>query len=143
ALIEMRAFDPDVFNQGIADILALDGKSDVSSGEGYPCQVTMLLEDRTEPWPSSPGLLHVWQQCGQETGLNILPERRGGLSDANFLWRHFPTLDGLGPSGGNAHCAQRNADRSLDQEYVDKSSLIPKAELNIAAILRLIGYDVL
>lgn len=143
ALIEMRAFDPGVFNQGIADILALDGKSDVSSGEGYPCQVTMLLEDRTEPWPSSPGLLHVWQQCGQEIGLNILPERRGGLSDANFLWRHFPTLDGLGPSGGNAHCAQRNADRSLDQEYVDKSSLIPKAELNIAAISRLIGYDVL
>jgi len=146
ALIEMRTFDPDVFEQGIADILALDGKSDVSSGEGYPCQVAILLEDRTEPWPSSPGsddLLAVWQQCGKEIGLNILSERRGGLSDANFLWSHYPTLDGLGPSGGNAHCAERNADRSLDQEYLDKSSLVPKAELNIAAISRLIGYHIL
>lgn len=143
ALIEMRAFDLDVFEQGVADILALDGKSDVSSGEGYLCQVTILLEARTEPWPSSPlseGLFPLWDQCGQELGLSILAERRGGLSDANFLWSHFPTLDGLGPSGGNAHCAQRNADRSLDQEYLDKSSLIPKAELNIAAISRLIGY---
>ena len=142
ALIEMRTFDPEVFEQGVADILALDGKSDVSSGEGYPCQVAILLEDRTEPWPSSPpsqGLLPVWQQCSQEIGLNILSERRGGLSDANFLWSHFPTLDGLGPSGGNAHCAERNADRSLDQEYLDRSSLIPKAELNIAALSLLIG----
>ncbi len=143
ALIEMRAFDLDVFEQGVADILALDGKADVSSEEGYLCQVNINLEARTEPWSYSPlseGLISIWDQCGQELGLDILAEKRGGLSDANFLWNHFPTLDGLGPSGGNAHCAQRNADRSLDQEYLDKSSLIPKAELNIAAISRLIEY---
>ena len=146
ALIEMRTFDPEVFEQGVADILALNGTSDVSSGKGYPCQVAILLEDRAEPWPSSPGsrdLLAVWQQCGQEIGLNILAESRGGLSDANLLWSHFPTLDGLGPSGGNAHCAERNADRSLDQEYLDRSSLIPKAELNISAISRLTEYPAL
>ncbi|HMQ56322.1 MAG TPA: hypothetical protein PKD98_29850, partial [Anaerolineae bacterium] len=82
--------------------------------------------------------LAVWQEAAESLGLRVEPERRGGLSDGNHIWRQIPTLDGLGPAGGNAHCSERSADGSKDQEYVLVSSFVPKALLNIVAILRLI-----
>jgi glutamate carboxypeptidase len=50
-----------------------------------------------------------------------------------------PTIDGLGPAGGNAHCSERSLDGSKDQEYVRISSFVPKASLNSLAILKLLG----
>jgi glutamate carboxypeptidase len=49
------------------------------------------------------------------------------------------TLDGLGPSGENAHCSERSEDGSKEQEYVLASSFVPKAVLNTVAIIGLIG----
>jgi glutamate carboxypeptidase len=47
-------------------------------------------------------------------------------------------LDGLGPSGGNAHCSVRSDNGRLDQEYVSADTLVPKATLNCLAIVRLL-----
>ncbi len=68
-----------------------------------------------------------------------MPEERGGLSDSNLLWQAFPTLDGLGPVGANAHCSERSPDGSKEQEYMEAASFVPKAMLNLAGVLALAG----
>jgi glutamate carboxypeptidase len=144
ASVEMRTFSPQVFEEGVEDMLALNGVNDVASSDGYPCKVHIELQERTEPWPSNvdtEGLFSIWEEAAASFGLKIKQEERGGLSDGNHLWEHFPTLDGLGPSGGNAHCSERSLDGSKDQEYVLVPSFIPKALINTAAILELIGEN--
>ena len=72
-------------------------------------------------------------------GFRIGGEERGGLSDANLIWDEVPTLDGLGPWGDNDHCSERSADGSKVPEFVEVSSFVPKAVLNVTAILKLTG----
>jgi glutamate carboxypeptidase len=141
AKVEMRAFDPDIFETGLQRMVALDGSSQVSSEDGYPCRVSVQVRSRSEPWPrnqKTDRLFDLWVKAADGLGFQILPEQRGGLSDGNLLWQHFPTLDGLGPTGNNAHCSERSEDGSKEQEYTVISSFVPKASLNIEALIRLI-----
>jgi glutamate carboxypeptidase len=142
AKIEMRAFETAVYEAGIANMLALDGQSTIRSVEGgYPCQVNVKLLSKVAPWAPNPAtdrLLAVWQETAATLGMQAIREERGGLSDGNLIWQTIPTLDGLGPSGANAHCSEQTPDRSKEQEYVEANSLVPKALLNTAAILNLI-----
>ena len=108
----------------------------------YACQVEIEVLDKWQPWPAndeSQKLFAVWKQAGMAVGLETVEERRGGLSDGNHLWDLAPTLDGLGPSGGNAHCSERTSDGKKDQEFVRLSSFVPKAALNTAAVRRLLS----
>jgi len=139
--VEMRAFDPAVFEAGVAAMLALDGTSEVVSADGYRCKVKIELTDRTVPWPVNPDtqkIYEIWESVGQLVGLPVSTEQRGGLSDGNMLWDRYPTLDGLGPAGNNAHCSERSADGSKDQEFVLVGSFAPKALLNTLAIMKLL-----
>jgi glutamate carboxypeptidase len=142
ASVEMRAFDVDIFEEGIAGILALNGQSSVHSVDGDdPCQVKVELRGRVEPWAPNPAtdrLLRIWQETAELLGMVVEREERGGLSDGNFFWQQVPSLDGLGPSGGNAHCSERSEDGRKDQEYIEIPSMVPKALLNAMAILRLV-----
>jgi glutamate carboxypeptidase len=142
ALVEMRAFAIEDFEAGIAQMLALDGVSTVHSVTGgYPCQVKVEVIHKVQPWSPNPAtdeLLWVWQETAQTLDLQARREERGGLSDGNHFWRDIPTLDGLGPAGGNMHCSEQSADGSKVQEYVDVTSFIPKTVLNTLAVLRLI-----
>ena len=141
ASVEMRAFDPQIFSEGVAKMMALNGTSQVSSRNGYPCKVSIELKDQTAPWPHNEmtnGLYSLWTEAASSIGMDIMAEERGGLSDGNWLWDCFPTLDGLGPAGANAHCSERSQDGEKDQEYVIISSFVPKAHLNTSAILGLI-----
>jgi glutamate carboxypeptidase len=79
-----------------------------------------------------------WKATAEKLGWQVVAEQRGGLSDGNWIWDFVPTLDGLGPSGGNAHCSERSEDGSKEQEYVDVTSFVPKATLNTRAIINLI-----
>ncbi len=139
---EMRAFDLDVYEAGLAQLLALDGQSTVQSvTDGYACRLAVEIDHKVPPWSANPEtdrLLQIWQETGQALGLNILPQERGGLSDGNQFWQEIPTLDGLGPAGDNLHCSERSGDGSKEQEYVDASNFVPKALLNTLAILRLV-----
>lgn len=143
ALVEMRAYEPDVFQDGLRRMAALDGSSTVSSPrDGYACRVGVTLLSEAPPWPINPQtdrLFAHWQRAGQLLGLAVEPEQRGGLSDGNYLWNHLPTLDSLGPSGANAHCSERSADGSKDQEYAVRSSFVPKTLLNVLGILHLLA----
>lgn len=142
ASVEMRAFSLDVFEDGVASMMALNNYSSVASpDDGYPCRVTVDLLGQWEPWPRNKAtdrLLGVWQAAASDAGMEVTAEARGGLSDGNLIWRAIPTLDGLGPSGGNAHSSERSADGSKDQEYALASSFVPKTLLNVAGIQRLI-----
>lgn len=143
ALVEMRAFRSEIFDRGMAKMMSLADFSTVSSlKDGYRCTVRVEITHQRIPWPRNPAsdhLLAVWQQAGKDVGIRVEPEERGGLSDGNPLWQHLPTVDGMGPSGGNAHCSEQSADGSKEQEYASRSSFVPKALLNTMAVLRLLG----
>ncbi|MBP9501185.1 MAG: M20/M25/M40 family metallo-hydrolase [Candidatus Promineofilum sp.] len=143
ASLEMRAFDPVVFEGGVDRMLALNDYCTVRSSEdGYPCTVRVDVEGRWAPWPpndGTQGLFDIWNAAAAELEMGAIgPQARGGLSDGNWLWDSLPTIDGLGPEGDNSHSSERSADGSKEQEYVRVSSFVPKALLNVAAIVRLV-----
>jgi glutamate carboxypeptidase len=142
ATVEMRAFDREVFAQGIAKMMALQEQSTVRNArDTYACKVSIEILRRSEPWPrngATDRLLALWEDAGRSMGMRVVAEARGGLSDGNYFWMDIATLDGLGPSGGNAHCSERSADGTKDQEYVRRDTFVDKATLNSLAILRLL-----
>ena len=112
-----------------------------AASDNFPCQVSVELVSRSEPWPRNPGtdaLFEHWAAAAREIDFPLLPEARGGLSDGNLLWHAVPTLDGLGPSGDNDHCSERSADGTKLPEYVLPASFVPKAHLNVRALQRLL-----
>ncbi len=142
AFVEMRAFSPVIFADGLQKMTALNEFCSVrSASDGYPCHVDVAVLGEWDPWASNAGsvkLLALWQEVGTELGIAIEAEERGGLSDGNWMWQQVPTIDGLGPVGGNAHCSQRSEDGSKDQEYILPETFVPKALLNVRAMRRLI-----
>jgi glutamate carboxypeptidase len=142
ALGEMRAFDVDIFEQGMLDLMALSGPGDVANKDGIQAQVLVDIVGRTQSWPineGTDGLIKIWEAAADDLGFQIVRESRGGLSDGNQTWHFVPTLDGLGPGGGNAHASEMSADGSKEQEYILVSSIIPKAILNYVAVMKLLG----
>ncbi len=142
ATLEMRAFDKTVFEEALTQITAVvDNPTITNRKETFTCRSYMTFLQRTEPWPRNDAtdkLYDIWQTAAQELGYATSAEHRGGLSDGNNIWKVIPTLDGLGPAGGNAHCSERNEDGSKDQEYCYVPSFVPKAMLNILGILKLL-----
>lgn len=141
---EMRSFEAGVYEEKLTALLALQEKPSVQNGQGMPAQVNIAIERQTQPWPRNERtdqLLGLWSAAAAELGWQIKPEHRGGLSDGNHIYHRIPTLDGLGVAGLNAHCSERSADGSKDQEFVYISSFIPKTLLNTVAILKLIAAN--
>ncbi|MBK8989126.1 MAG: M20/M25/M40 family metallo-hydrolase [Chloroflexi bacterium] len=141
--VEMRAFDPAVYAAGVAGMLAWNGRSSRRSSDGYfACRVSVAVTRQTQPWPRNPATDHlfaIWQAAGEALGIRVEPEERGGLSDGNYFWHLIPSLDGLGASGGNAHCSEQSADGSKEQEYCTPAALVPKTLLNVTAVLLLLA----
>jgi len=132
---ECRATDP----------AALQRADDVfASLTGTATNGAKLIAERTghtSAWPgsvASEALFHLWHEAAAAMNLTAVSVPRGGLSDANHLWQLAPTLDGLGPHGGNAHCSERTADGSKLPEYVEPSSFVPKAVMNVLALLKVL-----
>jgi len=145
AFVEMRAYSPAIFAEGLNKIVALNELSTVKSANGgYPCRVKVNVLGKWKPWAPNEGstaLFNLWRDAGQELGISMEAQERGGLSDGNWTWQQVPTLDGLGPDGGNAHCSERAEDGSKDQEFILPESFAPKALLNSLAIIKLVkGY---
>ncbi len=143
AEVEMRAFTPEIFQKAVDNILALSDNIKVHSRDGFACKVTITKHEHTSPWPQNDAterLFNIWQKAGQQLATPVITEARGGLSDGNLLWQHFPTLDGLGPLGENAHCSEHDPAAGKEQEFAWASSFVPKATLNTLAILDLIDH---
>lgn len=141
--LEMRAFTLPEFETTKEKILALNGYSSVHNiKNSFACRVQVDVTRQTPPWPrneGTDGLFAVWQAAAAELGWQTASEERGGLSDGNHFWQAVPTLDGLGPAGGNLHCSERSEDGSKEQEYCLKSSFVPKTVLNVTAVMRLLA----
>lgn len=139
--VEMRTFDPAVYDAGVEKMLALQNDHDVTAQDGFAASVKVDVTSRSAPWPDNPGtqrLYALYQSAAAALGMQVEEERRGGLSDANLLWQKFPTLDGLGPCGDNAHCSERSADGSKEPEYVLPDTFVPKALMSLEALTRLV-----
>lgn len=81
-----------------------------------------------EPTSQIMQLLSLAQAEGEALGLHIVPERKGGLSDANLLMEMgLPTLDSLGPTGGGMH--------NLNREFLHLDS-IPLRGALLAGLLQ-------
>ena len=132
---ECRAVTPAALAAADAFFTSLSGKA--SNGATLNSELT----GHTSPWPGGDevqALFGHWQVAAAQMGLQALSVPRGGLSDANHLWQLGPTLDGLGPWGGNAHCSERSADGSKLPEYLETSSLVPKAVMNVLALEKML-----
>ncbi len=140
---EFRAFSPEVYAQAKSALLALSGLGEVRSvTDHHACEVKVEILTESRPWPRNPGtdrLAAIWCEAGKQLGIPVNIEQRGGLSDGNLIWDAVPTLDGLGPWGDNDHCSERSADGSKVPEYVEVTSFVSKAALNVVAILTLAG----
>jgi len=133
--LEMRAFDDRVFSDTCAAIAGLAGPSPEVDG----CALAVTQTGSTPSWPGDAGttrLFQLFSEVAASQCASVVPERRGGLSDANYLCRLGPTLDGLGPSGGFAHCSERSSDGSKTPEFVEPACFIPKAALVFEALRR-------
>lgn len=74
-------------------------------------------------------LLKMIQEVCEELGLQITDVSTGGNSDASFTSNvGVPTIDGLGPIGGNAHS---------EDEYLEIPSLVERTLLLSKIIKRL------
>jgi glutamate carboxypeptidase len=140
---EARAFASEALDSAVEKILALKDYSSVQSSDGKNIQAALrpVIERMNPAWPQNAGsqkLFGIWKEAADSIGYIVQPEARGGLSDGNFIWGACPSIDGLGPSGGNSHCSERSDDLSKDQEYADLDSFIPRTVLNTTALLRLI-----
>jgi glutamate carboxypeptidase len=142
---ELRAFTVEDYREALVRLKALQAQVAVrSTADGFPCRLDIVIESETPPWPRNDAterLLQHFVEAGRELNLEVAPEERGGVSDGNYIWHVVPTLDGLGPKGDHAHCSERSADGTKDQEYVEPSSFVPKAALNVRALIRLLERD--
>ncbi len=135
AELEMRAYEPAVLSEACQSLEALE--------QTHPAGTDITVErlGMTPGWPEEERGLAVvdhWSRAAAKLGFSIKATARGGLSDANYLCDMGPTLDGLGPTGANAHCSERSADGVKVPEYVEPSSFVPKAALNVLALLELV-----
>jgi glutamate carboxypeptidase len=134
--LEARAFRPDVLRRAQDAIESLAGPS--TTVPDTVIAVEKLGE--TAGWPGDAGtrsLFNLFAAVAADQCASIIEERRGGLSDANYLSVLGPTLDGLGPSGGCAHCSERRADGTKIPEFVEVGSFVPKAALVVEALRRM------
>ncbi|MEY4483536.1 MAG: hypothetical protein RL693_988, partial [Verrucomicrobiota bacterium] len=133
--LEMRAFDPAMLERVATTIEML------TMTRPYGATITSQCLGTTPAWPCderTEGLVAHWKAAADILGFKVLATRRGGLSDANYLSHLGPTLDGLGPNGANAHCSERTADGTKVPEYVEIDSFVPKAAINVLALVELL-----
>jgi glutamate carboxypeptidase len=91
-----------------------------------------LSRNKGSRWLSS-----IWKDAARDCGDSISVGGRRGISDANYLSAHVPTIDGLGPCGGNPHGILHDGPARKITEFLDLSSMAGKTELNVLALIRL------
>lgn len=142
ARVEMRAVGTAAFEHGVARVEAILGGDGVVPGPpGKLAELRWQYVGGCEPWEENEETEWLFEQfkagC-EEAGYTARPQFRGGLSDANFLWRECPTIDGAGPLGAHAHCSVEEAAAGKHAEVVEWASAVPKALANAASLRRII-----
>ena len=127
-LVDVRARQRSLQEATLAAVEAINATSTVAG-------VSCTLETLAQHWPmeTTPQARRLFDLAGslaRRLHFELGSARAGGASDANTTAAcGVPTLDGLGPIGGNAHSAD---------EYLELDSVIPRMTL-LAALLAALG----
>jgi glutamate carboxypeptidase len=128
--VDIRAVTRDSMEEAEAEVRRIAGSSTVPD-------VTAAVEEHGRHWPmekldrSARLVDHAVALAGM-LGFPLADAATGGASDANTTsGMGVPTLDGLGPVGGNDHSPA---------EYLELDSIVPRTTL-LAALLLAVGRD--
>lgn len=138
AEFEARCFDPGLLNETDKQIKEIVNDLSVKNIEGVTCKVELKTQADLGPWPeteSSDRLYNIWEKNAKMINHDLLRVIRSGGSDANQIWNLAPTIDGLGPLGGDDHCSINDPERGFEQEHLYISSLVPKTVLNVLGVV--------
>jgi glutamate carboxypeptidase len=127
--IDVRGPDAAAFDAATAEIDALVGAVTLDCSAAIRWFGEHRPMERTE---AAARLVALAQEAAVEVGIGELPEAAtGGASDANTTaGMGIPTLDGLGPVGGQPHS---------DDEWLDLASVVPRIALLARLIERVAG----
>merc|ERR1719273_802 len=129
ALVEMRADDVVAFQNAIKKMETICSHPSELDALDIQLQVQTIVQ----PWPSNSRtneLSQVWMEAANNLGCTVVEEKRGGLSDGNWLWDAYPTLDGLGLFGWNPHQSGVNDNMKSQQKDSVKSGELSKELTN-------------
>jgi glutamate carboxypeptidase len=129
--IDVRAATVDAFNEAAAEVERLASTPTV---EGIVLDLERIAgHPPMEKSPASTRLVALATTIARELGFALTDAATGGASDANTTAAlGVPTLDGLGPVGGDDH--------SVD-EWLDLDSVAPRTAL-LAGLIGRIGEAV-
>lgn len=123
---EVRGFDPDLLEAGLVAVEALADAPVVAGA-----RVSSRRSHAFPPMPPTEGTLALAAQAaeiGEALGLRVGHQRTGGGADASLIAAAgVPTLDGLGPIGGNPHAPE---------EYLELATMVPRTALLAGLLAR-------
>jgi glutamate carboxypeptidase len=128
--VDLRAPGREALEAAEAEIRAIAAHPTVAD-------VRVTVEEMNRHWPMeklprSDHLIGTTQALAGRLGFKVRDAATGGASDANTTaGLGVPTLDGLGPVGGNDHAPT---------EYLELDSIVPRTTL-LAALLLATGRD--
>jgi glutamate carboxypeptidase len=128
--VDLRAF-------GRADLEAAEAAVRAAAARTTVPDTHVTVEETARHWPMeklerSGRLVEHAQAIAGQLGFELSDASTGGASDANTTaGLGVPSLDGLGPIGGNDHSPA---------EYLDVESIVPRTVL-LAGLLLAIGRD--
>ena len=128
--VDIRAVTREALEVAEAEVLRLAGATEVED-------TSIEVEVMARWWPMeklerSGRLVEHAQAVAAALGFDVRDAATGGASDANTTsGMGIPSLDGLGPIGGNDHSPA---------EYLDVESIVPRTTL-LAGLLLAIAVD--
>jgi glutamate carboxypeptidase len=125
--VDVRSPQDQSFDQALAEVVRI---AESSAVEGAIGRATVQEAHRPfERTQASLRLLEVVREIVRELGFEVGDQSTGGASDGNTTAAEgVPTLDGLGPIGGDPHGPD---------EWLDLGSVVPRVTMLAALIARL------
>ncbi len=129
---EQAVLEVDLRSPSHAGLEAAEAEIRVICGASTVPDVTTMIEEMGRHWPmeklaTSARLVDHAQALARRLGFAVRDAATGGASDANTTsGLGVPTLDGLGPVGGDDHAPG---------EYLELDSIVPRVTLLAALLL--------
>jgi glutamate carboxypeptidase len=125
--VDLRAANAAEFAQAQAEVARITTDSTLPDTTAEPHVIAS--HPPMEKSPATARLVNLAQAIAGELGFAVTDAATGGASDANTTAAAgVPTLDGLGPVGGDDHAPP---------EWLDLSSIVPRTTLLAGLILRI------
>ena len=125
--VDVRSPEDGTFDQALAEVSRIAERSAVGGVIG-----TAQVQEAHRPFErtdASAPLVAMAKDVARELGFEIDEQSTGGASDGNTTAAEgVPTLDGLGPVGGDPHGPD---------EWLDLSSVVPRVSMLAGLLVRI------